>query len=734
MTKTDMKTQAEELASKGRYGDSMLVHMNPAEVRAIAELVPGGLTLNPDTGQPEAFLPFLLGMLGGAGAAALPATLAATAAPAAAAAALPALAAPAIAAPTLAATALPAATAASAAPAVAGLGALEAATPALAAAETAAALPAAAAPQQVAAMGLGDLGGFNAAQQAGAIAAPPGLPPAPIDPGLVPGVPTGPTAPFGAGPNSPLVSEQFSNAALKGDLLQPTNLGPQVDPLARIPQGPQGAQLPKISDPIPAPGAQPSPPPITAQASLAPPEVAPYGGPQDIGPGGPQDIAPDIAGSVDDAVYGAPPPPGASAAPAEAASDFSLSSITSSPFFLPGLLAAGSLATSSSGDSGDDDDEGEGPDAVQPEEGDYTAEFPGDDYVPGRDDEFNYFPNRSFKGGGMVEDIAMGLGGGLTAPIANAIFGGDDAPWLQQVAQGIGPIAARNFADGGYIDPRDRVSQPDSGYRPGTDPAHVYFPERAQPAPAQSPGVDSALQALANQNAESISRIDKQLSFQPKGGAGGGGGGGDDGGASQLADGGTVSIPFSFEDAMVSGQNGPSVGGPGGVANPLNNSTQSTYSLPDALAPVAFANGGGVGEPMMGPLAGQDPRIMLMMEAEKAMTGQHPDPEPVITQFVQTFGEGALRQLAAGIQARGTQGDVGRMIEGPGGPKSDDVPARIDDTHEAALSNGEFVMTADAVKNMGGGDPMKGAQMLTMMNEQMGGRAPTGQVNVNRVT
>lgn len=61
----DMKPMAESLASQGRYGDSMLVHMNPVEVaglRAAAQKMGGDLTTNPRTGQPEAFLPFLLGM------------------------------------------------------------------------------------------------------------------------------------------------------------------------------------------------------------------------------------------------------------------------------------------------------------------------------------------------------------------------------------------------------------------------------------------------------------------------------------------------------------------------------------------------------------------------------------------------------------------------------------------------------------------------------------------------
>ena len=60
-----MQPMAEQMAQQGRYGDSMMVHMNPIEVAGIASLSPTGqLTTNPMTGQPEAFLPFLAPLLG----------------------------------------------------------------------------------------------------------------------------------------------------------------------------------------------------------------------------------------------------------------------------------------------------------------------------------------------------------------------------------------------------------------------------------------------------------------------------------------------------------------------------------------------------------------------------------------------------------------------------------------------------------------------------------------------
>ena len=64
MSNFPLKDAANHLATKGRYGDSMLVHMNPIEVDALSKLSPTGqLTINPDTGQPEAFLPLLGSLL-----------------------------------------------------------------------------------------------------------------------------------------------------------------------------------------------------------------------------------------------------------------------------------------------------------------------------------------------------------------------------------------------------------------------------------------------------------------------------------------------------------------------------------------------------------------------------------------------------------------------------------------------------------------------------------------------
>lgn len=58
------KKIADKVASKGRYGDTEIVHMAPWEIEALRSLSPTGeLTINPSTGKPEAFIFGLLAPL-----------------------------------------------------------------------------------------------------------------------------------------------------------------------------------------------------------------------------------------------------------------------------------------------------------------------------------------------------------------------------------------------------------------------------------------------------------------------------------------------------------------------------------------------------------------------------------------------------------------------------------------------------------------------------------------------
>lgn len=120
------------------------------------------------------------------------------------------------------------------------------------------------------------------------------------------------------------------------------------------------------------------------------------------------------------------------------------------------------------------------------------------------------------------------------------------------------------------------------------------------------------------------------------------------------------------------------------------------------------------------PFAGMDPRVAIIAAAEDALEGDHPNPEAAIAKFVETFGEEALAQLAAQVKEGMTlKRGKPRVVEGPGGPTDDAVPAVIDGVQPAALSSGEVVIPADAVEAVGGGDPYEGADRLMALSEQL---------------
>jgi len=74
-----------------------------------------------------------------------------------------------------------------------------------------------------------------------------------------------------------------------------------------------------------------------------------------------------------------------------------------------------------------------------------------------------------------------------------------------------------------------------------------------------------------------------------------------------------------------------------------------------------------------------------------------------------------------------------RLVLGQGGPTEDKIPAKIDGVHEAKLSNGEFVITAAAVKGIGGGDMQRGAAELMKLNDMFAHRPDSGRLNVEKV-
>lgn len=117
---------------------------------------------------------------------------------------------------------------------------------------------------------------------------------------------------------------------------------------------------------------------------------------------------------------------------------------------------------------------------------------------------------------------------------------------------------------------------------------------------------------------------------------------------------------------------------------------------------------------LMGPPEGmEDNPDKIVADAMAALMGRHPEPKMAIQKFIDIFGEDALMALIQRAKQASEQSSKGGLIKGPGDGQSDSIPARIEPTgQQATLSNGEFVVPADAVSGLGGGSTDAGANKL----------------------
>jgi hypothetical protein len=185
---------------------------------------------------------------------------------------------------------------------------------------------------------------------------------------------------------------------------------------------------------------------------------------------------------------------------------------------------------------------------------------------------------------------------------------------------------------------------------------------------------------------------------QPRGGGGGGGG---LGGAFSSATGGYTSVGDMF-DGGGPGQSGDTFQGGGrlsDIANAVSGRGPEAQENKKANGGIVALAGGGMVPPMMG---GRMPNLSNQdMAYQMAMQAMRPRPRPYA---------------------------MGGYVEGPGTGTSDSIPAKIyqdgQPVQEAALSDGEFVMTERAVRGAGNGDPRAGAaRMYEMMRKfERGGR------------
>lgn len=150
------------------------------------------------------------------------------------------------------------------------------------------------------------------------------------------------------------------------------------------------------------------------------------------------------------------------------------------------------------------------------------------------------------------------------------------------------------------------------------------------------------------------------------------------------------------------------------------------YTPAGMNGPVRF-QAGGIADMMPGaereaaPMNDKD----IVRDSIRAIRGELPEQEAAIVlgQFLQTYGEDALRKLVADVQsgrADGPRGDMEGTIRGPGDGMDDLVPATMDDgSQDVLLSDGEFIVPADVVSGLGNGSTDAGADELYKMMDRV---------------
>jgi len=100
--------------------------------------------------------------------------------------------------------------------------------------------------------------------------------------------------------------------------------------------------------------------------------------------------------------------------------------------------------------------------------------------------------------------------------------------------------------------------------------------------------------------------------------------------------------------------------------------------------------------------------------AGAALTGQRQEAKDIAAQQVPV-----AKAAGGGISALGGYSDGGRMLRGPGDGVSDSIPATIGGKQPARLADGEFVVPARIVSEIGNGSSEAGARKLYAMMDRI---------------
>jgi len=100
------------------------------------------------------------------------------------------------------------------------------------------------------------------------------------------------------------------------------------------------------------------------------------------------------------------------------------------------------------------------------------------------------------------------------------------------------------------------------------------------------------------------------------------------------------------------------------------------------------------------------------------------------TQFLPEIKAARGGMMSGGISALGGYSDGGRLLRGPGDGVSDSIPATIGGKQPARLADGEFVIPARIVSEIGNGSTEAGAKKLYAMMDRIQGARKKSIKNV----
>ncbi len=116
-------------------------------------------------------------------------------------------------------------------------------------------------------------------------------------------------------------------------------------------------------------------------------------------------------------------------------------------------------------------------------------------------------------------------------------------------------------------------------------------------------------------------------------------------------------------------------------------------------------------------LAGRSP-----LQQDVQLTRQqfeNPTPSAAMSNPNYAFAEGGMAYAGGGISHLGDYSDGGRLLKGPGDGVSDSIPAMIGNKQPARLADGEFVIPARIVSELGNGSTNAGARKLYAMMDRI---------------